>query len=103
MAELLNTISPVGAQGEVVHGEGRVARGVTLYPRGDHVEVPADGNDLKAEGDDKDLLEEGRDRAHELLVFGGGEGLEKDESLTAGVAGGPVDVQLGRAVLYTTL
>ena len=101
MTELLHTISPVGAQGEVVHGEGRVARGVTLHPGGAHVEVPADGGDLKAEGDDRDLLEEGRDRGRELLILGGCEGLEKDESLAAGVAGGPVDVQLGRAVSYT--
>ena len=48
VAELLNTISPVGAQGEVVHGEGRVARGVTLYPGGGHGEVAAEGDDIKA-------------------------------------------------------
>ena len=49
------------------------------------------------------LPEEGWEGGEELIVGEGGEGLEEDEPLAAGVTGGPVDVQLVLLVLYHKL
>ena len=75
MAELVGGVGPVRAEGEVVHGERRVSRRVSLHPQ------------------------EGWQGGHQLVVRQGGERLEENKSLAAGVARRPVDVQLVLLVL----
>ena len=75
MTELLGGLLPLGPDGEVVHGEGGVSGHVLLD------------------------LQERRQLGGDLLVAEGGAGLQQHQALTAGVAGGVVDVQLVVRVL----
>ena len=70
MTKLVDRLLPVSPNGEVIHGEGRVPRHLPLHP------------------------EEGGQGVPDLVLLEGGEGLEEDEALAPGVAGGPVDVEL---------
>ena len=75
VAELLGGLLPLGPDGEVVHGEGRVPGHVLLH------------------------LQERRQLGGDLLVAEGGAGLQQHEALAASVTGRVVDVQLVVLVL----
>ena len=75
MAELVGGVGPVRAEGEVVHGEGRVPGHVLLH------------------------LQERRQLGGNLLVAEGGAGLQEHETLTASVTGRVVDIELVVLVL----
>ena len=75
MTELLGRLLPLGSDGEVVHGEGRVPGHVLLH------------------------LQERRQLGGDLLVAEGGAGLQQHEALAASVTGRVVDVQLVVLVL----
>ena len=75
MTELLGGLLPLGPDGEVVHGEGRVPGHVLLH------------------------LQERRQLGGNLLVAEGGAGLQEHETLTASVTGRVVDIELVVLVL----
>jgi len=75
VTELLGGLLPLGPDGEVVHGEGRVPGHVLLH------------------------LQERRQLGGNLLVAEGGAGLQEHETLTASVTGRVVDIELVVLVL----
>ena len=77
VTELVSRLLPVGPDGEVVHREGGVSGHVPLH------------------------LDEGGQGVQDLVLLQGSEGLQQDQPLAPGVAGGPVDIQLILLVLYS--